>query len=58
MYVSPYWADDLKGLPPVLIQCGGAERLFDEDMAMAKRLEQEGTSPVTMEVFKVTLDLM
>lgn len=27
-YVSPLYADNLRGLPPLLIQVGGVERLF------------------------------
>jgi acetyl esterase/lipase len=52
-FVSPYFAEKLSGLPPCLIQCGGAERLRDESIGMAKRLESESSSSVTVEVFEV-----
>jgi acetyl esterase/lipase len=40
-YVSPLYAKDLKGLPPLLIQTGSAERLYGEDLLFARK---EGTS--------------
>ncbi|KAI9592864.1 Alpha/Beta hydrolase protein [Syncephalis fuscata] len=35
-YVSPLWATDLSGLPPILMQVGGAERFKDEVMQFAQ----------------------
>jgi acetyl esterase/lipase len=40
-YVSPLWASDLKLDLPILIQVGQVERLYDEDVAFAKRLIDE-----------------
>lgn len=40
---------DLAGLPPILIQVGTAETLFDDSIRLAKRLETANV-PVTLEV--------
>jgi acetyl esterase/lipase len=40
-YVSPIWAADLKLDVPILIQVGQVERLYDETVALAKRLMDE-----------------
>ncbi|KAI8925343.1 Alpha/Beta hydrolase protein [Entophlyctis helioformis] len=40
-FVSPVWAKSLAGLPPLLIQVGSAERLFDEDVHLAERITAE-----------------
>ena len=41
-FVSPIWAPSLSGLDlPILIQVGAVERLFDEDVMLAKRLNNE-----------------
>lgn len=47
-YVSPLFAD-LRGLPPLLIQAGGAEMLRDEAEALARAAEDVGV--------RVTLDV-
>ncbi|RKP07414.1 hypothetical protein THASP1DRAFT_24432 [Thamnocephalis sphaerospora] len=47
-YVSPMWATDLTGLPPLLVQVGGAERLRDEGIRFAHRTasrDHDGASP-------------
>ncbi|KAI9227490.1 MAG: alpha/beta hydrolase fold-domain-containing protein [Piptocephalis tieghemiana] len=36
-WVSPHYKEDLSGLPPMLIQCGQAERLRDEAVSFAAR---------------------
>ena len=41
---------DLSGLPPLLIQCGGAEVLRDEDSLLAQRASAAGVD-VTHEIF-------
>ncbi|KAI8925344.1 Alpha/Beta hydrolase protein [Entophlyctis helioformis] len=40
-FVSPVWAKSLAGLPPLLIQVGSAERLFDENVHLAERITAE-----------------
>jgi acetyl esterase/lipase len=40
-YVSPYWCDDLDGLPPMLIQCGTAERLHDEILGFSLKCKNK-----------------
>jgi acetyl esterase/lipase len=41
-YVSPIYAESLSGLDlPIQIQVGGVERLFDEDVELAKRIRLE-----------------
>ncbi len=44
--VSPLFADptDLAGLPPLLLQCGGAEMLRDEARAFAQRARAAGVT--------------
>ncbi|KAI8897798.1 Alpha/Beta hydrolase protein [Globomyces pollinis-pini] len=50
-YVSPYWADNLDNLPPLLIQVGGVERLYDEIIEFSLRTARTLTTPVTLEVY-------
>jgi acetyl esterase/lipase len=38
-YVSPYFATNLNNLPPLLFQCGSAERLYDEITELASKLK-------------------
>lgn len=47
--VSPVFAD-LRGLPPLLIQAGGAEALLDDALTLAERAEQHGV-PTSLRVF-------
>ena len=51
-YVSPIFASSFKGLPPVLIQTGTAEQLFDENVALAEKLARESGSFVNLETFQ------
>ncbi|KAF4457193.1 AB hydrolase superfamily protein B1A11.02 [Fusarium austroafricanum] len=39
---SPLLAESFKGLPPTLIQCGGADPLRDESFAYSKALKNDG----------------
>lgn len=48
-YISPLFGD-LRQLPPVYIQVGTAEMLYDDSLSFAKRAEEAG-SPVTLDVF-------
>lgn len=48
--VSPFYATDLKGLCPLLIQVGSAETLLDENTAFARQAEKDGVA-VTLEVW-------
>lgn len=38
---SPLYSD-LSGLPPLLLQVGGAERLLDENVELARRARERG----------------
>ena len=46
---SPYYAD-LRGLPPLLLQVGGAEVLLDDSVRFADRAKEAGVD-VTLEVW-------
>ena len=48
--VSPVWAD-LRGLPPIYIQAGGAEILYDSIQAFADRARKQGAD-VVLETWK------
>jgi monoterpene epsilon-lactone hydrolase len=48
--VSPLWAD-LRGLPPIYIQAGGTEILYDSIQAFAGRAQSQGAD-VVMETWK------
>ena len=50
---SPLYAD-LRGLPPLLIQVGGAEILLDDSTRFAKRAEDAGVA-VTLEIWEEML---
>ncbi|KAI8892966.1 Alpha/Beta hydrolase protein [Globomyces pollinis-pini] len=50
-FVSPFWAKDLKNLCPLLIQCGNAEKLYDEVVAFATKMAHQNTNHVTLEVY-------
>nr|KAJ3419745.1 hypothetical protein HK105_006565 [Polyrhizophydium stewartii] len=39
--VSPLFADDFVGLPPILVQAGECEFLRDESIALAFKIEQQ-----------------
>lgn len=55
-YVSPIFSDNLKGLPPLLFQTGGAEKLLDEIVTMAEKIrEQNGSHNITLEVYEVKI---
>ncbi len=49
--VSPLFADDFRGLPPILQHVGGAERLLDENVELADKLRQSSVD-VHFNVFK------
>ena len=40
-YVSPFFQTNLQRLPPMLIQCGSAEKLCDEAVLFAEKLSRE-----------------
>ena len=46
---SPYYAD-LRGLPPMLVQVGGAEVLLDDSLRFAEKAKEAGVD-VTLEVW-------
>ena len=48
--VSPFYAKDLQGLCPLLIQVGGAETLLDENTHFAEQAKQDGLD-VTLQVW-------
>jgi epsilon-lactone hydrolase len=52
-YVSPIWQNDLSKLPPLLIQCGSVERLYDEIVAFAKKYSLQNENGVLLEIYKV-----
>jgi acetyl esterase/lipase len=39
---SPLWAEDLSGLPPVMIEVGANELLLDDATELARRIEADG----------------
>ncbi|KAL1921233.1 uncharacterized protein VTP21DRAFT_10949 [Calcarisporiella thermophila] len=43
-YVSPLFHSNLSGLPPVLIQCGDAEVLRDEIVALARKFHEKSNT--------------
>ncbi|KAJ3272039.1 hypothetical protein HDV01_005991 [Terramyces sp. JEL0728] len=53
-YVSPFWEENLNGLPPLLIHAGSAEQLLDEIVDFSGRLAKSKCS-VTLEVFEAHL---
>ncbi|KAI8900574.1 Alpha/Beta hydrolase protein, partial [Globomyces pollinis-pini] len=53
-FVSPYWSKNLAGLPPLLITCGGVEKLVDEIIAFGeKAVKHDPNNRITLEVYKV-----
>ena len=52
-YASPFQAslDELKGLPPALVQLAENDILHDEGLAYARKLDEAGV-PVTIETYK------
>jgi acetyl esterase/lipase len=42
--VSPFYAEDLKGLCPLLLQVGSAETLLDENMAFAEQAKRDNVN--------------
>ncbi|KAI8897168.1 Alpha/Beta hydrolase protein [Globomyces pollinis-pini] len=50
-YVSPYWADDLSNLPPLLIQTGNAEKLHDEICEFSHNLSKIPNAYITLESY-------
>lgn len=52
-YVSPFFQENLQNLPPMLIQCGSAEKLCDEAVLFAERLSRaDGENNVLLEVYQ------
>ncbi|KAI8893911.1 Alpha/Beta hydrolase protein [Globomyces pollinis-pini] len=51
-YASPYWSSSFHNLPPLLIQCGSAEKLYTEIKAFSKKAVKLGWNSVKMEVYK------
>lgn len=51
-YASPLFAPSLEGLPPILIQAGGAERPLGQCILLAFRLAAEKAQNVTLEVYE------
>lgn len=49
-YVSPYFAS-LDGLPPMLLQVGGKERLYDEIVLFAKKAAAANTTCIVLEEY-------
>lgn len=49
-FVSPYFAENLHSLPPLLIQCGGAEMLLDEIESFTRHAARDGVD-VQLEVY-------
>lgn len=52
-YVSPFFESNLNNLPPLLIQCGSAEKLCDESVYFAQKVSRsDGTNSVLLEVYE------
>ncbi|KAJ3323015.1 GTP-binding protein [Boothiomyces sp. JEL0866] len=53
-FVSPVWEKNLADLPPMMIQVGGAEKLFDENIYFAQRLSSSDNPPqeIQFEVYE------
>jgi len=51
-YASPFQAsiDELKGLPPALVQLAENDILFDEGLAYARKLDEAGV-PTTIQTY-------
>lgn len=49
-FVSPVWAEDLRNMPPILIQVGEKERLHDEALSLAIKLHKDGNR-VELEIY-------
>ncbi|KAJ2992874.1 hypothetical protein HDV02_002775 [Globomyces sp. JEL0801] len=47
-YISPFWSTDFGGLPPLLLQAGGAERLLDEIVSISVAAAKHNKS-ITLE---------
>ncbi|KAI8896053.1 Alpha/Beta hydrolase protein [Globomyces pollinis-pini] len=50
-YISPFWSTDFGGLPPLLLQAGGAERLLDEIVSISVAAAKHNKS-ITLEVYE------
>ncbi|KAJ3271483.1 GTP-binding protein [Terramyces sp. JEL0728] len=49
-YVSPIWETNLDGMPPMLMQVGGAEKLLDENIHFAHRMSSCDQPPKELEL--------
>ncbi|KAI8149066.1 Alpha/Beta hydrolase protein [Fennellomyces sp. T-0311] len=51
-YVSPLYAENFEGLPPILIQYGGGETLRDEIVELARKVKGSRTTVVQVEEYE------